>query len=78
MFGAMQGRSYIESTELSVGILVSDALLEGAHRLLRRNGLRSDDIGNLQIQCDIFSRELLASSNRGGEKPRELRTSYYW
>ena len=50
--------TYIERAQLGVGILVAYASFEGAHSLLRIDGLGSNDIGNLEIECNILSRIL--------------------
>ena len=45
----------IERTELGVGILVADAPLEGAHGIFRGDSLGAYDIGNLEVQGDVFA-----------------------
>lgn len=53
LLGLLAG-TYVECAELSIGVLVADAFLEGAHCLLRRNGLGPDDIGNLEVESYVF------------------------
>lgn len=57
VFGLLGPRTepYIQRAELGVGVLVVDALLERAHRLLWLYGLGSDNIGYLEVERDVFT-----------------------
>lgn len=46
---------YVQSTELGVGVLVADALLERAHGLLGLDRLGSDNVGDLEVEGDVFA-----------------------
>jgi hypothetical protein len=50
--------TYIKSAQLGVWILVAYASFEGAHSLLGVDGLGSNDIGNLKVESNVFSRTL--------------------
>lgn len=44
----------VQGAQLCVWVLVTDALLEGAHGFLWRDGLGSDHVGNLEVQSYVF------------------------
>ncbi|KAB5566523.1 hypothetical protein GE09DRAFT_737619 [Coniochaeta sp. 2T2.1] len=46
--------TYVESTQLSVGILVANTLLERAHGLLRLDCLGPDDIRDLEVESNVL------------------------
>lgn len=47
--------SYIQCAQLRVGVLVANALFEGAHGFLRLHRLRPDDIGNLEVEGNVLT-----------------------
>lgn len=47
--------AHVQSCQLHVGVLVSDALLQGPHRFLGLHSLRSYDIGYFKVERDILS-----------------------
>lgn len=46
--------TYLEGAELCVGVLASDASLERSHGLLRGHGFGPDDVGDLEVEGDVF------------------------
>lgn len=46
--------TYVEGAQLCIWILVVDALLERAHGLLGLDSLGANDIGDLEVEGDIF------------------------
>lgn len=57
---------YVECTELGVRVLVVDALFEGAHGLLGLYCLGPDDVGDLEVESDVFTADGFVSSWFGG------------
>jgi hypothetical protein len=53
---------YVEGAKLGVRVLVVDALLQGAHRLLGLHGLGADDVGDLEVESDVFPVDGLMSA----------------
>jgi hypothetical protein len=45
----------IKGAKLGVGILVAYAPFEGAHGVLRRDGFRAYDIGDLEVEGNVFT-----------------------
>lgn len=60
---AMPVQTHAQRTKLRVRILVADASFERSHSLLWLNRLRSDDIGYLEVQRNVFSARLAVVSN---------------
>jgi hypothetical protein len=65
--------AYVQGAELGVRVLVVDALFERAHGLFGLYRLRSDDVGDLEVEGDVFTANgcksaqgLVAHSRRGG------------
>jgi DNA-binding helix-hairpin-helix protein with protein kinase domain len=46
---------YVEGAKLGIGVLVVDALLEGAHGFLGLHRLGADDIGYLEVEGNVFT-----------------------
>jgi hypothetical protein len=59
----VDGRTYVQCAELRVGIPVADASFERPHGLFWLHRLGSNDIGDLEVERDIFpaKRPVLAS-----------------
>ena len=65
---------------MCVRILVAYASFEGAHSLLRIDGLGSNDIGNLEVEGNIFSRgkSVHATARNGRGKSYKLSFVASW
>lgn len=48
-------KAYIEGAKLGVGILVAYASFEGAHGILRWDSFRAYDIGDLEVEGNVFT-----------------------
>ena len=44
----------VERSKLDVGIFVAYSALQTAHRLFGLHRLAADDVGDLQVECDVF------------------------
>ena len=49
------GEPYVQSTQLGIRVLVVDALLQRAHGFLGLHRLGSDDVGDLEVEGDVFT-----------------------
>lgn len=47
--------AYIQGAQLSVWVLVADTLLQRAHSLLGRDRLGSDEVGNIEVESNVFT-----------------------
>ncbi len=47
-------KTYIKGAKLGVGILVAYPPFEGAHGILRGDGFRAYDIGDLEVEGNVF------------------------
>lgn len=64
--------SYVESAELCVGVLVTDAPFQRSHGLLGRHSLGPDNIGYLQVERNIFPTAfMLVYRGRAGMMAKE-------
>lgn len=50
----VESEAHVQRAELGIGILVVDALFERAHGFFRLYRLRSDNVGNLEVESDVF------------------------
>jgi hypothetical protein len=48
-------KTYIKGAKLGVGILVAYAPFEGAHGILRGDSFRAYDIGDLEVEGNVFT-----------------------
>lgn len=51
------GLSHIQSTQLRIWVLVADATLERAHRLLWSDCLGANYVGDLEVECDVLPKD---------------------
>jgi hypothetical protein len=56
----LKGYTYVQCAQLYIRILVVYASFEGAHSLLGIDGLGSNDIGDLEIESNVFSARISA------------------
>lgn len=47
-------KAYVQGAQLSVRVLVANTLLQRAHGLLGRYGLGSDQVGDIEVQSNVF------------------------
>lgn len=74
------GYTYVQCAQLCVRILVAYASFEGAHSLLGIDGLRSNDIGNLEVEGNIFStgKSVYATARNGRGRSYKLSFVASW
>lgn len=60
----IQDKTHVERAELSVWILIANAFLQGAHSLLRSDRLRTNNIGDLKVECNVLPNHRRMSASR--------------
>jgi hypothetical protein len=68
----------VEGGELNVGVLVADALLEGAHGVFRLHRLGADYIGDVEVEGHVLSVWRQSGGDAAGGEDSEMRTSSRW